>query len=950
MNASHPDATILSATRVLYPESGQVVECITGSVLVFAVQENGIRLPLGTLTQGLIAAGCPPTAAGHRLLLTGLPGTEIRMRQVSDVIRDVDHSHLNTWFTLLGNIALDGRWVDQVVAPDPSEPLRLTPGERVSVLSEETSATDHTIHGWLRVTAGTALWCDFDDVHVNDVDGDIAVTRGVWLAAGLRCRIGVGTRPTTPDAWQASLDLAGRLAVESAVALAKAETLDRASRLAGAEGRSLHQVQEGVDILTGAITGPRRRKVDQADSTSAALVAAFQIVRASGLSVDDQVQERVEAEVALGRDPMVAVAEACRARARSVDLASGWWHLDGPPMVAWFDTGSAVALTRHGGSWIISDPAAPDSKLHVNEEVAATLRHKATEFIPILAPAPQGLGQLMRLSVASARSDITVVGLTTIIVGVIAFMIPYVLGELAGSLGTLTNTALLWGLVALLLVVGSSALFQVVRGLAMLRIRVKMVTVASGAVWDRIMRLKPSWHDEYSLGERMTQAVAINTAQEAVPDLLVTVLLDSVYLIGSLAAVATTTMPLLFALTFLIVLQVGVSYWLVRVGAKLSAARIAASAASSGRLMEILGAVNRLRVSGAEGRAFRRWAQVQAHLTQADMTMRRISTVQLVLIAAWPIFGLVVIVLVSSASGASFGDFVTAQTAASLASGAIAAATLAGTSLVNASAIVDVLAPVLDAVPEGSGDGINPGILHGDLSVQDIVFRYEPGGAAVLDGVSFRIRPGEHVAIVGPSGCGKTTLMRVLLGLDKPESGVIAVDGKDLTSLDRPSVRRQIGCVLQSATLLPGEIRYNVAMGRRFTDSQIWKALDSAAVEKDIRAMALGLDTPVVEGGGTLSGGQRQRILIARALAGEPRLLILDEATSALDNTTQAAVVESIEKLRLTRIVVAHRLSTIRNADRIIVLAAGKVVQEGTFDELVAAPGHFRDLALRQMA
>ena len=308
------------------------------------------------------------------------------------------------------------------------------------------------------------------------------------------------------------------------------------------------------------------------------------------------------------------------------------------------------------------------------------------------------------------------------------------------------------------------------------------------------------------------------------------------------------------------------------------------------------------------------------------------------------------IVLVSSASGASFGDFVTAQTAASLASGAIAAATLAGTSLVNASAIVDVLAPVLDAVPEGSGDGINPGILHGDLSVQDIVFRYEPGGAAVLDGVSFRIRPGEHVAIVGPSGCGKTTLMRVLLGLDKPESGVIAVDGKDLTSLDRPSVRRQIGCVLQSATLLPGEIRYNVAMGRRFTDSQIWKALDSAAVEKDIRAMALGLDTPVVEGGGTLSGGQRQRILIARALAGEPRLLILDEATSALDNTTQAAVVESIEKLRLTRIVVAHRLSTIRNADRIIVLAAGKVVQEGTFDELVAAPGHFRDLALRQMA
>jgi ABC-type bacteriocin/lantibiotic exporter with double-glycine peptidase domain len=231
-----------------------------------------------------------------------------------------------------------------------------------------------------------------------------------------------------------------------------------------------------------------------------------------------------------------------------------------------------------------------------------------------------------------------------------------------------------------------------------------------------------------------------------------------------------------------------------------------------------------------------------------------------------------------------------------------------------------------------------------------VCFRYNPDGPAILSEVSFTVRPGEHVAIVGPSGCGKTTLMRIILGLEDPESGVVAVDGKDMSSLDRPSVRRQIGCVLQSSTLLPGPIRDNVDMGRGLSSDQLWAALEQAKVAEDVQAMGLGMDTPVIDGGGTISGGQRQRILLARALAGSPRILILDEATSALDNVTQRAVIDFLERQRLTRIVVAHRLSTIRSADRIIVLAGGRVAQEGTYDELMATPGHFKDLAERQLA
>jgi ABC-type bacteriocin/lantibiotic exporter with double-glycine peptidase domain len=256
--------------------------------------------------------------------------------------------------------------------------------------------------------------------------------------------------------------------------------------------------------------------------------------------------------------------------------------------------------------------------------------------------------------------------------------------------------------------------------------------------------------------------------------------------------------------------------------------------------------------------------------------------------------------------------------------------------------------PTLTTVPEGGGEGQQPGRLSGAVEVRDLVLRYAPGLPPALDHVNLSVAPGEHVAIVGPSGCGKTTLMRAVLGLEEPESGVISVDNKDMSMLDRVAVRRQIGSVLQSSTLLPATIRENVAMGRTMTREQVWAALQEAAVKADVQQLAMGLDTPVSDGGGTLSGGQRQRILIARALAGTPRMLVLDEATSALDDLTQAQVVAALEDLRITRIVVAHRLSTIRKADRIVVMEAGRVVDEGTYSELLSRPGLFADLVARQ--
>jgi ABC-type bacteriocin/lantibiotic exporter with double-glycine peptidase domain len=503
---------------------------------------------------------------------------------------------------------------------------------------------------------------------------------------------------------------------------------------------------------------------------------------------------------------------------------------------------------------------------------------------------------------------------------------------------------------ALLLVVVAGTAWQALRALALLRARSQAAAIAAGAVWERIMRQPARWHASRTLGDRSAQASAVNNASASLPDETVVRMLDTATVLGGLAAVATTNGTLLAGLAAVLGLQLLLMGYLLRTVAARAEERVESAAAATGQLMELLRAVNRLRVAGAESRAYLRWAVVQARFVRSDRQLRKLTMAQGVVIAVWPTLALTVIVAATAASGASFGDFLVAQTAASMATMSIAAMALSTNGALVARQSLRQAIPTLEAVPEGGVEGAQPGYLSGRIDVQDLVFRYSPDGPAVLDRVSLSIRAGEHVAIVGSSGCGKTTLMRVLLGLEDPESGVISVDGRDLAVLDRAAVRRQVGSVLQSSTLLPVTIKENVDMGRAMTLSQVWEALDAAAVGDDVRELAMGVDTPVTDGGGSLSGGQRQRVLIARALAGAPRMLVFDEATSALDNVTQAAVVESLEALRITRIVVAHRLSTIRRADRIIVMDEGRVCDEGTYAELMSRPGPFRDLAERQQA
>jgi len=263
--------------------------------------------------------------------------------------------------------------------------------------------------------------------------------------------------------------------------------------------------------------------------------------------------------------------------------------------------------------------------------------------------------------------------------------------------------------------------------------------------------------------------------------------------------------------------------------------------------------------------------------------------------------------------------------------------------------VLEMAEPILKAEPEVSADKAPVTSVSGSIELSHVSFRYEEHAPWVLRNLSLKIRAGEYVAIVGRTGCGKSTLVRLLLGFEKPQNGAVYYDGRDLDTIDPRSLRRKMGVVTQDGQLFQGDIFANITISApQLTLEEAWEAAEIAGIAQDIRDMPMGMQTLISEGQGGVSGGQKQRIMIARAVAPKPKILIFDEATSALDNVTQKQVSDALDKLKCTRIVIAHRLSTIRHCDRILVLDGGRIVEQGNYEELIEKNGMFADLVARQ--
>lgn len=359
--------------------------------------------------------------------------------------------------------------------------------------------------------------------------------------------------------------------------------------------------------------------------------------------------------------------------------------------------------------------------------------------------------------------------------------------------------------------------------------------------------------------------------------------------------------------------------------------------------------IQKIKLAGAEKRAFARWGNLYAKSAKMMYNPPMFIKINSVISLAISLAGTIIMYSMSVRSGISVADYYAFNTAYGMVSGSFMA--LAGIALSAAQIrpILTMVKPFFDTIPEIS-DGKQVLIrLSGGIELNNVSFRYEENMPLIVDDMSLKIRPGQYVAIVGKTGCGKSTLMRLLLGFERPQKGAIYYDGKDLERIDLRSLRRRIGVVMQNGKLFLGDIYSNIIISAPWlSQSDAWEAAELAGIADDIRKMPMGMNTVISEGSGGISGGQRQRLMIARAIAPKPKILMFDEATSALDNLTQKKVSESLATLKCTRIVIAHRLSTIKQCDRIIVLDKGKIIEDGKYDELIAANGFFAELVARQ--
>ncbi|MFN6566791.1 NHLP family bacteriocin export ABC transporter peptidase/permease/ATPase subunit [Dendronalium sp. ChiSLP03b] len=701
------------------------------------------------------------------------------------------------------------------------------------------------------------------------------------------------------------------------------------------------------------------KNLDLGDSQQALLVAAGAVGKALGIEIRPPAISEDSQEI---KDSVEALARASCIRVRQIKLPNNWWRQDYGPILAYIaKTNLPVALLPTSNNRYQLYAPGEQTPVPVDARTAATLIPNAYIFYrPFSQKHPRAI-DLLQFAFQRHYKELIVISGAGITATLLGMLTPFATAILIDKAIPDANRALL-AQVAFGLVTATfgTTLFQLTQGLATIRLETFATSSIQAAVWDRLLNLKLSFFRSFSVGDLNSRVTAINQIHQRLGNTILKSILSSLFsllnlgllfyynislaLLACAVAVINTAVTIIFGIAIVRKARSGLNY----------------EGKIFGVVVQLINGVAKLRVAKAETRAFAYWGQqytqqlklmlsrqgIEDSLAAINEVLPTLTTAALFWFAA----SLIAQSHVSREPSLSTGTFLALNVAFNTFINAV-------TSLSNT--VVEVLQvlplwqrakPILLAEPEITFNQADPGKLTGRLAIERVSFRYRNDCPLVLDKVIIQAQAGEFIAIVGPSGSGKSTLLRLLLGFEFPKLGKVYYDGQDLASVNIHAVRRQLGVVLQNSRLMSASILNNITSGAALTIDEAWEAARMAGLADDIAAMPMGMHTVVSEGGSNLSGGQRQRLLIARALALKPKILLFDEATSALDNTTQAIVSQSLDKLQVTRIVIAHRLSTIRNAHRIYVLKAGRVVQQGTFQELATMKGLFAQLMARQMA
>ncbi|MFI0960221.1 NHLP bacteriocin export ABC transporter permease/ATPase subunit [Streptomyces sp. NPDC021080] len=897
---------------------------VAGAMDLFAVDaaQQGHWHHLGRLEAGSLLLG-PVTGPQHTLVGRPLRGCELRRIALRELHRPAEEA---TWsYDAYGN----PQFVPPVSSP-LEHALALGVGRGLSVLLQAPTA------------AGSAAAPADDDVFwMNVPPGSVqfGALYGAEAAADLLMDSGV---------WQGMVDQQYRLL----------STLDRwiEELEAGHEDRAAAGIKAGeavrdqADRTLLASIGRRPGKRPTAAETDATYAACELVARAAGITLAERTGGGTESD---RLDPVERIALASRLRTRAVRLDGRWWRDDIGPLVGRRAvSGAPVALLWRRGGYVAVQPSS-GRRTPVERANTPEFEPRAVMFY---RPLPErGLGplRLLRFCLAGTGGDLRNLAVGSLVTVALGALVPVATGRVLGSYVPRAEHGLI-AQVCLALMVTSvvSAAFMLLQNLTLLRMEGRIEASLQPAVWDRLLRLPTSFFATRSTGELASAAMGVSAIRRLLAGIGPTLAQAGTVGAMNLGLLLWYSVPMALAAIGMLVVVAGVflglGLWQVRGQRRL----VVLGNKLNNQAFQTLRGLPKLRVAAAENYAYAAWAGDFARSRELQRRVGHVKNLTTVTGAVYlPLCSLLMFMLLAGPARGSLSaaDFLTFNTSMTMLLTSVTQITGALVSAAAALPMFEEIRPVLDATPEVRGASTRPGVLSGSIEARRLSFRYADDGPLVLDDVSFAVRPGEFVAIVGPSGCGKSTLLRLLIGFERPVSGSVLYDGQDLAALDQSAVRRQCGVVLQHAQPFTGSILDCICGTEAYTPEEAMEAAGMAGLAEDIGRMPMGLHTLVADSG-AISGGQRQRLMIAQALIRRPRILYFDEATSALDNATQRTVIESTRALDATRVVIAHRLSTVLDADRVIVMENGRIAQQGPPAQLLAdTGGRLHELVRRQL-
>lgn len=679
------------------------------------------------------------------------------------------------------------------------------------------------------------------------------------------------------------------------------------------------------------------------------------VAKAAGMTITRPPEITGEAH----EDALQTICRFSGIRTRKVALHdyAQWWKEDNGPILAFVgeqrDPVALLPATERRYSLV--NPAT-GVELLLNGEIAEGI--DCTDAWVFYRPLPdnaQNWKEMFRFGLRGSKGDLARMAVFVSISILLSMITPILTGELFGTVIPRSSRGQLLQ-VALILtasVIAQSG-FDLARQIAVMRQENRMEMLIQPALIDRLLKLPAGFFKNYASGDLASRVLGATQIHKALSSSVINVLFGMLVGVSNFLLLFYYSWKLALLALLVTAILVGVASWISARDVALNRESVGLDGKISGLLGDLLSGIAKIRISASEKPAFTSWAKLFGQERAIAYRSGALKNILSASTSAFPVLSMALIIFSAGSmlTGESLdiGSFVAFTTAFTRFQMALMQAVMTIFGCLSIVPLYERIKPVLLAVPEISDAQAHPGRLTGKIDVRNLDFSYNKGGAQVLSDINLSIEPGEFVAIVGASGSGKSTLMRLLLGLEVPDSGSISYDGADLATLNKQAVRRQIGVVLQNGQLQPGFLYEAIIGATNLSIDDAWVAAKTAGIDEDIRTMPMGMHTMLSEGAETISGGQKQRLLIAGALVRKPGLIIFDEATSALDNNTQEIVSQSLERIEATKVVIAHRLSTIRNADRIYCVDNGRLVQQGTYEQLMGEEGLFKELAKRQIA